>query len=134
MKNFKVTEKNGASISYQSESELNWTELGHGLPDRWLPDSPLNPLSDEEKAKATETRVVEDVIEYFFPAEYTIEIEDITAQVETEKAQIEAIKNAQLQAGLRLQAFPAQVDSCQDLNELKLAIKQMVQDIAVLLR
>lgn len=105
-----------------------------GKPDRWLPDSPLNPLSDEEKAKATETRVVEDVIEYFFPAEYTIEIEDITAQVEQEKAQIEAIKNAQLQAGLRLQDFPAQVDSCQDLSELKLAIKQMVQDIAVLLR
>jgi len=110
-----------------------------GLPDRWLPDSPLNPLSDEEKAKATETRVIqndlgEDVTEYFFPAEYTIEIEDITAQVETEKAQIEAIKNAQVQAGLRLQAFPAQIDSCQDLSELKLAIKQMVQDIAVLLR
>lgn len=139
-----------------------------GKPDRWLPYSPMSPLSDEEKAKAKESRkvivkeakpesivqvqkeledgsiVTEDVVipaveeesymEYFFPAEYTIEIEDITAQVETEKAQIEAIKNAQLQAGLRLQAFPAQIDSCQDLSELKLAIKQMVQDIAVLLR
>lgn len=63
-----------------------------GLPDRWLQDSPLNPLSDEEKAKATDTRVVEDVTEYFFPAEYTIEIEDITAQLEQEKANAEALK------------------------------------------
>lgn len=97
-----------------------------GKPDRWLPDSPLNPLSDEEKAKAQESRkvivkeakpesivqvqkeledgsiVTEDVVtpaqeeesymEYFFPAEYTIEIEDITAQLEQEKANAEALK------------------------------------------
>ena len=88
MKLFKVTEKNGASISYQSESELNWTELGLGLPDRWVPDTALSPLSDEEKAKATETRVVDEGTEYFFPAEYTIEIIDITAEIEQEKAQI----------------------------------------------
>lgn len=110
-----------------------------GLPERWLSDTALSPLSDEEKAKAIDTRVVNDGLgngwtEYLFPAEYTIEIQDITAQVEAEKAQIEAIKNAQIQAGLRLQDFPAQVDACQDLAELKLAIKQMVQDIAVLLR
>lgn len=66
-----------------------------GKPDRWLKDSPLAPLSEEEKAKATETRVVqndlgEEVTEYFFPAEYTIEIEDITAQVELEAEQGEA--------------------------------------------
>lgn len=139
MKLFKITEKNGISITYQADIELDWTALGHGLSERWLPDSPMSPLSDEEKAKATNTRVVdnglgEQITEYFFPAEYTIEIEDITAQVEAEKAQIEAIKNAQVQAGLRLQAFPAQVDACQDLAQLKLAIKQMVQDIAILLR
>jgi len=110
-----------------------------GLPDRWLQDSPLSPLSEEEKEKATDTRVVNDGLgngwtEYFFPAEYTIEIQDITAQIEAEQAQIQAIKNAQLQAGLRLQDFPEQVDACQDLDALKLAIKQMVQDIAVLLK
>jgi hypothetical protein len=110
-----------------------------GLPDRWIADTLLSPLTEEEKAKATDTRVVNDGLgngwtEYFFPAEYTIEIEDITAQIEAEQAQIQAIKNAQLQAGLRLQDFPDQVDACQDLSELKVAIKQMVQDIAVLLR
>jgi|LakMenEpi03Aug12_release.lakeMendotaPanAssembly.Ray.scaffolds.fasta_scaffold561399_3 hypothetical protein len=110
-----------------------------GKPDRWIADTLLSPLTEEEKAKATDTRVVNDGLgngwtEYFFPAEYTIEIEDITAQIEAEQAQIQAIKNAQLQAGLRLQQFPSQVDACQDLDALKLAIKQMVQDIAVLLR
>ena len=68
-----------------------------GKPDRWLPDSPMSPLSDEEKAKATETRVVNDGLgngwtEYFFPAEYTIEITDITAEIEQEKANAEALK------------------------------------------
>jgi hypothetical protein len=109
-----------------------------GLPDRWIADTLLSPLTEEEKTKATKTREVEVmgemVTEYFFPAEYTIEIQDITAQIEAEQAQIQAIKNAQLQAGLRLQDFPDQVDACQDLDALKLAIKQMVQDIAVLLK
>lgn len=68
-----------------------------GKPDRWLPDSPMSPLSDEEKAKATDTKVVNDGLgngwtEYFFPAEYTIEITDITAEVEQEKANAEALK------------------------------------------
>ena len=67
------------------------------------------------------------------PAEYELVIEDISAQIAAEQAQIDAIKTAQTQAGLRLQSFPAQVDACQDLDALKVAIKQFVQDIAVLL-
>jgi len=58
MKIFKITEKNGASITYQSESELDWTALGHGKPERWLQDSPMSPLSEEEKAKAIDSRKV----------------------------------------------------------------------------
>lgn len=68
------------------------------------------------------------------PSEYTIEVTDITAQVLAEQAQIQAVKDAQTQAGLRLQAFPAEVDTCQDLESLKVVIKQMVQDVAVLLK
>lgn len=67
------------------------------------------------------------------PSEYTIEVTDITAQVLAEQAQIQAVKDAQTQAGLRLQVFPAEVDTCQDLESLKVVIKQMVQDVAVLL-
>lgn len=67
------------------------------------------------------------------PAEYTIIVEDLTAQVAAEKLQIDAVKAAQQQAGMRLMLFPVQVEECQDLDALKLAIKQMVSDIAVLL-
>ena len=67
------------------------------------------------------------------PSEYTTTITDITAQVEAEKAQIEAIKSAQAQAGLRLQTFDAQIDGCNDLTALKAAIKQMLHDISILL-
>lgn len=67
------------------------------------------------------------------PAEYEIIVEDISAQIAAEQAQIDAIKAAQQQAGMRLMLFPVQVEECQDLDALKLAIKQMVSDIAVLL-
>lgn len=67
------------------------------------------------------------------PAEYELIIEDMTAQIEAEQAQLEAVQAAQQQAGMRLMLFPAQVDACQDFEALKLAIKQMVSDIAILL-
>jgi hypothetical protein len=67
------------------------------------------------------------------PAEYEIIVEDITAQVAAEQAQIDAVKAAQQQAAIRLFSFPQQVDACQDLEALKAAIKVMVSDIAMLL-
>jgi predicted phage-related endonuclease len=67
------------------------------------------------------------------PAEYTITVEDMTAQVAAEQAQIDAVKAAQQQAGMRLMLFPQQVDDCHDLDSLKETIKLMVSDIAVLL-
>lgn len=66
--------------------------------------------------------------------DFTVEITDITVQVLAEQFHVQAVKDAQTQAGLRLQAFPAQVDACQDLDALKVAIKQMVSDVAVLLQ
>lgn len=67
------------------------------------------------------------------PAEYEIIVEDITAQIAAEQAQIDAVKVAQQQAGMRLMLFPQQVDDCHDLDALKATIKLMVSDIAVLL-
>ncbi len=67
------------------------------------------------------------------PAEYEITVEDMTAQIEAEKAQIEAVQAAQQQSAIRLMTFPNQVDACQDLEALKAAIKVMVSDIAMLL-
>ena len=83
-----------------------------------------------EQIEATENQAAYQIIH---PAEYELIVEDISAEIAAEQAQIDAIKAAQTQAGLRLQSFPAQVDACQDLEALKVAIKQFVQDVAVLL-
>lgn len=61
-----------------------------GKPERWIQDTPMSPLSAEEKAKAKANRVVkgpmgEDITEYQFEAEYKIDIKDITAEVKSEK-------------------------------------------------
>lgn len=52
-----------------------------GKPERWLQDSPMSPLSEEEKAKAIESRTVEvmgeQVTEYRLAAEYEVLITDL---------------------------------------------------------
>lgn len=119
---------NSATFENQEQAE-SWlmqekTNGSFGKPERWLADTPMNPLSEEEKALAIESRkvvtveakpgstrqvkkeledgsvVLEDEVipaveeqfymEYKFAAEYAIDIEDITAQVEAEKAAKEA--------------------------------------------
>jgi len=60
-----------------------------GMSERWLVDSVQSPLSEEEKAKAKDKRKVEvmgeEVEEYFFEAEYEIDVKDITAEIQAEK-------------------------------------------------
>ena len=129
MKKVSIKKQGIETHGAQMEDPTSWIAQqvainGWGLPDRWLSDSPISPLSDEEKAKAKESRkvivkeakpesivqvqkeledgsiITEDVVtpaveeesymEYFFPAEYTIEITDITAEIEQEKEQAEA--------------------------------------------
>ena len=69
-----------------------------GKGERWLVDSVQTPLSEEDKAKAIETRTVEvmgeQVTEYKFAAEYSIDIKDITAEIRAEKQAKEAKKLA----------------------------------------
>jgi hypothetical protein len=68
-----------------------------GKIERVVQDTLLNPVSDEDKAKAI---LVEDVIgfndeiikQYTLPQEFTIEIEDLTVQLQLEKEKQEAIK------------------------------------------
>lgn len=71
MKKIKVTEKTGAFSEYLSEQELNYSALGHGLPERPEVDEEGNPTG------------------VMLPAEYTVEITDITQ----EYALQECIKN-----------------------------------------
>lgn len=70
----KVTEKSGASIEYIGDESVisKLPEMGHGLPER--------PELNEEGAP---TGVM-------LPAEYTVEVVDITAQVEQERINREA--------------------------------------------
>ena len=67
------------------------------------------------------------------PAEYTLTVTDISAQVQAEQAQINAIKQAQLNSAQALQALPAQIDQCADLDSLKTLIKSFVVSVATLL-
>lgn len=70
----KVTEKSGASIEYMGDESLiaRLHEMGHGLPER--------PEIGED---GQPTGVM-------LPAEYTVEITDITAQIEQELVNREA--------------------------------------------
>lgn len=61
-----------------------------GKPERWVQDTPMKPLSAEEKAKSKANRKVkgptgEDITEYQFEAEYKIETKDIISEVKAEK-------------------------------------------------
>lgn len=119
--------KNGEVVQpvrFDNDADMNqWIKMladtgAWGLPERWLVDSPLSHLSEEDKAKAVESRkvvtveakpestiqvqkeledgsiVIEDEVvpaaeeqfymEYKFAAEYDVEVEDVSAQVEQE--------------------------------------------------
>lgn len=108
MKLFKVTEKNGASITYQSEVELDWTALGHGFPER--PE--LNEMGEPTGA--------------ILPAEYTIEIEDITAQVEQEKINAEALAYLAATDWMVLRAMDNGTPVPQEIKDLRQAARDKV--------
>lgn len=116
----KVTEKSGISIEYQSETEINPSKMGHGLPERWILASEPHDEADVIERESRELQpAIEAVLELVEPAaeakeavykemspavpavtedwvllraEYTIEIEDIGAQLEQERINREALE------------------------------------------
>ena len=98
MLKIKVTEKSGAVCEYQSPVELDYSALGHGLPERWVPASeahdPADVLETEQRevqpAEGEQPAVMQDWVK--LRAEYTAEIEDITAQLEQERVNREALE------------------------------------------
>lgn len=64
MLKIKVTEKSGASIEYKSEQMLDPSKLGHGLPERPEIGEDGEPTGN------------------ILPAEYTVEVTDISAEHE----------------------------------------------------
>lgn len=102
-----------------------------GLPERWLQDTPLAPLTEEQKAQAIETRTVEVmgemVTEYKMAAEYSVDIEDITAQVQTEKAAKEAReKRKKDRKGARKALDWSKINT---VAELKAIVKNLIEEI-----
>lgn len=96
-----ITLKDG-SQTFSDKKTLNeaneWIEHhkkanSWGLPERWIADSPMSPLSEEEKATAKKKRKVQgpmgEVEEYFFGADYEIDVKDITQEIEAEKTKQE---------------------------------------------
>jgi hypothetical protein len=106
----KVTEKSGVSIEYQSEAEINPSKMGHGLPERWIIASEPHDEADvvareqreiapamaatvDEHGKEISPAVPAVTEEWLLlRAEYTIEIEDIGAQLEQERINREALE------------------------------------------
>jgi len=90
MKKYNVV-KNGKIISsYTSDfADETYREDNWGKPERLLIDYPLAPLSEELKAMSSEVSQVEVngemLNQYKIPAEYTVEIEDITAESEAQE-------------------------------------------------
>lgn len=98
MLKIKVTEKSGASIIYQSPVELNYTALGHGLPERWVPAQegvdpadilesemrevkPAIPAQFDEQGNEIAPEIPAETQEFVkLRAEYTVEIIDISTE------------------------------------------------------
>lgn len=111
---------------------LKWAEeSAHWGKPAWIEDVPEK--VELEIVDGVQVQKTTPAFQIVHPAEYEIIVEDMTAQIEAEKAQIEAVQAAQQQSAIRLMTFPNQVDACQDLEALKAAIKVMVSDIAMLL-
>lgn len=98
MLKLKVTEKSGAVCEYQAPAELDYSALGHGLPERWVPASEPHDPADvleteqrevvpareevrEENGATIVTPVPPVIVPYVkLRAEYTVEITDISAE------------------------------------------------------
>lgn len=98
MQKIKVTEKSGAVCEYQAQAELDYAALGHGKPERWVSASeahdPADVLETEQRevqpAEGEQPAVMQEWVK--LRAEYRVEIEDITAQLEQERINREALE------------------------------------------
>ena len=141
-------------VKFDNDADMNaWIQMlaetaAWGKPERWLVDSVQTPLSEEDKAKAIDTRIVEvypripeyideqgnvipevhavTVTEYKFAAEYSIDIKDITAEVRAEKQAKEAKKLAKE----KRKADRKAVDWSKNLTtkQLQEIVKNLVED------
>lgn len=111
---------------------LQWAaESAHWGRPSWIEEVPE--IEQIEIVDEIEVKKTIPAYQIVHPAEYEIIVEDLTAEIEAQKAQIESVRQSQLAAVQRMQSFPQDIDSCQDLDSVKTALKQFVADVAVLL-
>jgi hypothetical protein len=106
----KVTEKSGASIEYQSEKMIDPSALGHGLPERLVPESEAHDPADvletvqvevspsipavlDSEGNILEPEVPAVIVPHVrLRAEYTVEVQDISAELEQERINRESLE------------------------------------------
>jgi hypothetical protein len=110
MLKIKVTEKSGAWLEYQSEQMIDPSALGHGKAERLVPESeehdpadvletvqvevkPAIPAVLDGEGNMLEPEVPAVVVPHVrLKAEYTVEVQDVTAQLEQERINREALE------------------------------------------
>lgn len=83
MLKLKVTEKSGAVCEYQAPAELDYSALGHGKPERWVPASephdPADVLETEQRevqpAEGEQPAVMQEWVK--LRAEYTVSVHNL---------------------------------------------------------
>lgn len=126
-------------LEKQTQAEVDdyvqWcAESKHWGAPQWIEDVPEQIIIQEiEGVENSGLPSVIPAYQIVHPAEYELIIEDMTAQIEAEKAQVEIVRQSQLAAVQRMQSFPQDIDSCQDLDSVKAALKTFVADVALLL-
>jgi hypothetical protein len=144
IKNKQGIQTHGARL----ENPAEWLTQGiaanwWGKPERWVREG------DEDITAAVETREVEitpavfddegqeitpaeTVTEYKLAAEYTIEVEDITAEIEAQKAKEQ--EKAQAEERLKLIDAKAKLQNATTVAGLRTALIELLPDLVTLLR
>ena len=135
MKRVKILKNNVVSHSAEMVDPAAWiaeqvTQNSWGKPDRWVRE-----MSGEDITQAIETRQVEKepgvfVTEYKLPAEYTIQIEDITAEVTAREAR----ETARLAAQSRIDLLDVQarLQNATTVAGLRSAVQEILADLVAL--
>lgn len=132
--------KNGVitnQAEFNTDELLNeWLDNGvkncyFGNPERNLIDYPSSPVSEELKAIAISTEIVTDLdgnefTSYKIPAEYTVEIEDITQEIEEKKSKEEKRKKDRRDRFDQLKKLDwSKIDT---IAELKAVVKALTKE------
>lgn len=135
MKRFLITNKAGFIFEHKGasigEATANGIPAEWGKPERWVR------ATDEDITAALETRQVESmpgefVTEYRLASEYTIEVTDITAEVDAAKAKEKKHKEAEDR--FKALDITAKLQSATNVAQLKQALLDILPDLHLMVK